>query len=308
MQTEQNVLDAAVSKVRRGELSRARRLLDSHGLAPGTPETLRELRDESLRPTELSEPLPADALNFIPNEPLKLSSSSLLSALKSAGRGSARDLSGMRYEHLRVLMDDDDAWGEFVALGQRMARGEIPETVVSSMALGRLTALKKASGKVRGIVAGSVLRRVVSRALARDFSAHFLSATAPFQFALQTRAGTDAVGQALRLLTDSDPDLVVISLDGIGAFDHVRRSAMLKKLLNTPSLQPLIPYINLWYSQPSHFLWKDEGGEVHDILQGEGGEQGDPLMPALHALAHHDALASASSRLHGRGQRLSFPR
>ena len=85
----------------------------------------------------------------------------------------------------------------------------------------------------------------MSRALARDFSAHFLSATAPFQFALQTRAGTDGVGQALRLLTDSDPDLMVISLDGIGAFDHVRRSAMLKKLLNTPSLQPLIPYINL---------------------------------------------------------------
>ena len=30
-------------------------------------------------------------------------------------------------------------------------------------------------------------------------------------------------------------------------------------------------------------------GEVHDILQGEGGEQGDPLMPALFALGQHEA-------------------
>ena len=40
--------EQAVRKVQRGELSRARRLVDSLGLAPGTPETLTELRDEEL--------------------------------------------------------------------------------------------------------------------------------------------------------------------------------------------------------------------------------------------------------------------
>ena len=29
---------------------------------------------------------------------------------------------------------------------------------------------------------------------------------------------------------------------------------------------------------------------VHEIRQGEGGEQGDPLMPALFALGQHQAL------------------
>ena len=38
------------------------------------------------------------------------------------------------------------------------------------------------------------------------------------------------------------------------------------------------------------FYWEDELGEVHDILQGEGGEQGDPLTPALFALGQHEAL------------------
>ena len=36
---------------------------------------------------------------------------------------------------------------------------------------------------------------------------------------------------------------------------------------------------------------------MHEISQGEGGEQGDPLMPALYALGQHRALEDARSRL-----------
>jgi hypothetical protein len=46
-----------------------------------------------------------------------------------------------------------------------------------------------------------------------QFSDVFASTAAPFQFALQPRAGTDAVGQVLRATTDSDPEEVAISLD-----------------------------------------------------------------------------------------------
>ena len=44
-------------------------------------------------------------------------------------------------------------------------------------------------------------------------------------------------------------------------------------------------------------LWEDEVGEVHEIAQGEGGEQGDPLMPLLFSLGQHAALAAANARL-----------
>ena len=40
-------------------------------------------------------------------------------------------------------------------------------------------------------------------------------------------------------------------------------------------------------------------GTVHHIPQGEGGEQGDPLMPLLYALGQHSALVAASERLKG---------
>ena len=41
---------------------------------------------------------------------------------------------------------------------------------------------------------------------------------------------------------------------------------------------------------PSTHLWEDEEGVVQMIRQGEGGEQGDPLMPALFAWGQHQAL------------------
>ena len=42
-------------------------------------------------------------------------------------------------------------------------------------------------------------------------------------------------------------------------------------------------------------LWTDEDGQTHAIHQGEGGEQGDALMPALFCLGLHDALQAANA-------------
>ena len=51
-----------------------------------------------------------------------------------------------------------------------------------------------------------------------------MDAIGPYQFALQTRAGTDALAHAIQAITDMGENAVVVSLDGIGAFDHVRRA------------------------------------------------------------------------------------
>ena len=72
--------------------------------------------------------------------------------------------------------------------------------------------------------------------VARQFGAIFLATTAPYQFALQTPAGAEALVLALRALTEEDPDAVILSLDGVGAYDHVRREAFMRKLLATPAL------------------------------------------------------------------------
>ena len=121
--------------------------------------------------------------------------------------------------------------------------------------------------------------------------------TAPFQYALQTKAGTEALAHALRYLAENDPEVVILSLDGIGAFDHVKWAAFLRKFASIPELECIVPLVRALYGSESRFLWTDDDGVVHTIVQAEGGKQGCPLMPALYALAQHDALVTADGNL-----------
>ena len=52
-----------------------------------------------------------------------------------------------------------------------------------------------------------------------------------------------------------------------------------------------------FYGSPSTYLWDDDDGVIHEIAQGEGGEQGDALMPLLFSLGLHRALCAVSDRL-----------
>ena len=72
-------------------------------------------------------------------------------------------------------------------------------------------------GGVRGIATGTSFRRLVAKTLVRQFAQEVEAAYAPFQFALSTKAGTDCVGHAVRAAT------AVLSIDGVGAHNHVHR-------------------------------------------------------------------------------------
>ena len=74
---------------------------------------------------------------------------------------------------------------------------------------------------------------------------------------------------------------------------------LLDKLRRLPTAHRLIPFVLAAYGNTSVYCWTDSSGNVHDIRQAEGGEQGDALMPALFCLGMHDALRRANAELHG---------
>ena len=82
--------------------------------------------------------------------------------------------------------------------------------------------------------------------------------------------------------------------DGVGAFDTVSRLAMLSGLSRVPGSSACLPFVRQFYAARSRFLWHDAGGRPRAIDQAEGGEQGDPLMPALYALGQYPACFPTS--------------
>ena len=59
----------------------------------------------------------------------------------------------------------------------------------------------------------------------------------------------------------------------------------------------ILPFVRLFYGSQSRYFWEDDAAMVHHILQGEWGEQGDPLMPLLFSLGIHDALHASQQGL-----------
>ena len=52
----------------------------------------------------------------------------------------------------------------------------------------------------------------------------------------------------------------------------------------------MFPLVRLFHGRQSIYVWEGDAGTVHHTVQGEGGEQRDPLMPLLFALGQHGAL------------------
>ncbi|CAE7843489.1 unnamed protein product [Symbiodinium necroappetens] len=129
-------------------------------------------------------------------------------ALRSSRRGTAAGLSGATCKHYKVLLDDAEALELFAHAANLLASAQIPANIAAALAVSRLTAL-------------------VSRCLARQYADTFDQATRPYQFALQTRAGTDALSGMLRAAIDLDADATIVSLDGRSAYDTISRAAFL---------------------------------------------------------------------------------
>ena len=106
--------------------------------------------------------------------------------------------------------------------GEQLTRGEAPQVAVEAIRMGRMKALQKPDGGVQGIVAGDVMRRVVGRTVAQQMMLAVERFTAPFQYALRTRAGTERVAHVLQALTEANLDATVLSIDGVSAFDMCR--------------------------------------------------------------------------------------
>ena len=164
-------------KVALGELSSARQALEGEEVAPGTREILRKLTDESKRPRQLRDPIPPEIMGHTPQVPFVLDPDTFLKNVRSAKRGAAGGPSGTTVEHLRPILDSVRDQQLFYKLAENVAKANLTPTVIEAIRMGRMTALRKANGGVRGIVVGEVVRRLVARTMAQQLGPQVEAAT-----------------------------------------------------------------------------------------------------------------------------------
>ena len=143
-----------------------------------------------------------------------------------APRGSSPGLRGCTNEHLKVLMDDQDTLELLFEAATSLAQAAVPASVAAALTTARLTA-----ALLLGVSSGGWSR----------------GSGSPFQ----TRAGTHCVGHLIRAATDASTSATVLSVDGIGAYDHVLRAALLGRLERMPRARAILPFVRLSYAQLS---------------------------------------------------------
>ena len=55
-------------------------------------------------------------------------------------------------------------------------------------------------------------------------------------------------------------------------YDLISRSAMMQGIHKVHDAA--VPFVSMLYGGASSYLWEDDGGTTHTIVQGDGGEQG----------------------------------
>ena len=174
-----------------------------------------------------------------------------------------------------------------------LARADVPEQIAASAWAASLHS--KSMQRVFGALLWGTLFAGSSRARSPNRAPN-CKKRAPFQHALATRAGTEALAHAFRFVAEPHQSGTVISVDGVGAYDQIYHSSIFQGLHGCPALVPLIPLVRMFYGGDKTYLFYDDSSQAHLICQAEGGEQGTS-MPGLFAIGIHRAIRMAHSNL-----------
>ena len=150
----------------------------------------------------------------------------------------------MTNEHLRLFLNNSRVMHTFFRVAETLAQGDVPPRIGAVLRRGRLTALQKPGGGVRGIVAGDVIRWLVARTISQQLGK---------VVEMSTRTGCECIAHALQSSTELDPKAIVPSINGISAYDLISRKAMLSGLARVSGGDQVLPFVNIFHSVPSQY-------------------------------------------------------
>ena len=213
-------------------------------------------------------------------------------AIRDFSMGSGPGPFGLRPQHLKEALVPgvrDELLRQCAAVINIMAQGKAPSELQPLICGASLHALPKLAGDHRPVACGDTWRRLCAKCLASQVKDAVTEYLFPMQLGVGVRGATEAIVHVLRqwlARSTGVADRVVVTLDIENAFNSVDRSAILSSVRRV--LPCLAPWADFCYRNDS-VLFADE----HRIGSACGIQQGDPLGPALFAIALQDAIRRA---------------
>ncbi|MED5469236.1 MAG: reverse transcriptase domain-containing protein, partial [Cyanobacteriota bacterium] len=207
--------------------------------------------------------------------PLSVSTFQVCKAALSFNKGSAGGTSGLRPEHLKVVLQASNARRESAAaaltkLVNRMLAGKVPSHVAPFLCGARLHAGLKKDGSLRPIAVGDILRRLTSKCAAAATADKASAFLAPLQLGVGVRNGCEAIIHATRQAIEKAPEKFVLRADLVNAFNLADRAAALQEAAQ--HFPELLPWLSTSYGAPSLLIFSSTS-----IWSKTGVHQGDPL-------------------------------
>ena len=263
-----------------GQFHRALQALTSAGMAEPNRETVKIMKEKHPVGQQLIGDLPTTDCS-----PLSLTSTQVIESALKFKKGSAPGPSGLRPEHLRVVLQStntrrDSAAVSLTKLLNKMMSGEVPRLVAPYLCGARLHAGKKSDGGLRPIAVGDILRRLASKCAAAAVAGKAAELLSPHQLGVGVRGGCEAIIHATRQAVDKAGEKFVMRADLVNAFNLADRATALQEVAQ--HFPELLPWVSTAYSSPSHLTFGSTS-----ISSSCGFHQGDPLASLLFSLVLH---------------------
>ena len=154
---------------------------------------------------------------------------------------------------------------------------------------------------VHPIGIGECLRRAIHHSLIADrkdvLAQHFL----PQQVAIGVPSGISLLIFGVRALLDLHPDWVVIKIDIRNAYNEIKRSRVLQRLLHADILRDYAPMFWATHSPTSDVALASAGLPVADFCSSEGVQQGDSFASVGFCAGIHPEICCLDAEVGAHG-------
>jgi hypothetical protein len=198
----------------------------------------------------------------------------------------------------------------FQTLITHIAHNNIPSAVKPFFSAQYVVALHKDPSnldKIRPIGIGTALRRITAAVLMSQFNTAFAEILTPHgQLGIAISGGLDFICHSTQaqvsefMSSPQQSSRTLLSLDITNMFNAISRQACRFQLTKYPSLQPLLPFFDLLYSNPNTCWHKSPTKHFDNFPQWEGFAQGCPLSGAFSDLVLTMVLQPINEELQAR--------